>query len=95
MINVSPTTIDNIILSDLPGYIIYNLIAFTTAKVTPTIIATEDSFNKTFKTSFNSISSVARPLIIIVEACAPQLPPVSIIIGINDTSIATWAKASS
>ena len=41
------------------------------------------------------ICSSAIPLIIRVELCAPQLPPVSIIIGINETKSGTAANAAS
>ena len=49
----------------------------------------------TFKKSFSLISSTDIPRIIIVELCEPQLPPVLISIGINDTSAGIAAHASS
>ena len=50
---------------------------------------------KILNTSFTSSSSVASPLIINVELCEPQFPPVSINIGINATNNGTAANAFS
>ena len=65
------------------------------ANDSPTITAILISFHKILNTSFTSSSSVARPLIINVELCEPQLPPVSISIGKNATNKGTAANAFS
>ena len=66
-----------------------------TARAVPTIRDMENSFQITLKMSLILISSSASPRIIVTEACEPQLPPVSISIGINDTITGRAEIASS
>ena len=55
-----------------------------------------ESLLKTYAVvAVGSISSTARPRMISVLACEPELPPVSIKVGINVTSSGTAAKAVS
>ncbi len=68
---------------------------FTIANITHITSEILNSVNMTFKKSFSLISSTDIPRIIIVELCEPQLPPVLISIGINDTSAGIAAHASS
>ena len=51
------------------------------ASTKPTIRLTRNSFHSTLKKSLNCTWLSARPRITSVEACAPQLPPVSISMG--------------
>lgn len=62
------------------------LTEFAIDNTIPTTIATLISFQIALKISFVVISFIANPLIIRVEVCEPQFPPVSIIIGINATN---------
>lgn len=73
----------------------YTRIKFTIASATPTTSEMRNSLNRTLKKSLRRISSNAMPLITIVDVCEPQLPPVSISIGINATSMGMAENASS
>ena len=68
---------------------------FTADKITLTISAMRNSLNSALKKSVKCISFNAIPRIIIVDVCAPQFPPVSINIGIKDTSNGIAANAFS
>ena len=76
-------------------YISRILSPFASARITPTIIEIRNSLNITLKISRKVMSPSAIPRIISVELCEPQLPPVSISIGIKDTKIGTAANAFS
>ena len=59
-----------------------SLTKFAAASVAPQMTATRISFQMTRKRSENSISSSEIPRMTVTLACEPQLPPVSISIGI-------------
>ena len=80
--SVTPTTIA--IFTSL--YCIIILIEFAIANTIPTTSDTRNSFHNALKISFVVISCIANHLIIRVDDCEPQFPPVSIIIGINATN---------
>ena len=67
----------------------------TAASARPTSSATRSSFQSMLSASAKCSSSTARPRMMSVELWEPQLPPVSIIIGMNDTSSGTAANAAS
>ena len=67
----------------------------TSASAVPTTSDTRSSFHSIASVSEKCSSSTARPRIMSVELCEPQLPPVSIIIGMNATSSGTAANAAS
>ena len=66
-----------------------------TARPKPTSSATRSSIQMIRAVSAKRSSSTARPRMIRVELWEPQFPPVSIIIGIKDTSRGTAANAAS
>ena len=68
---------------------------FTSESVAPHSSATRHSFHMTFSASRGSISPSDRLRITAVEACAPELPPVPISIGIKATSAGTTASIPS
>ena len=57
--------------------------------------ATRASFHHTVSRSDGRISSSARPRMIIVDACEPPLPPVSMSMGMKETSSGSAAMAAS
>ena len=67
----------------------------TAASAEPHSSATRASFHHTTNRSDRWISSSARPRMIIVEAWEPPLPPVSMSIGMNDTSSGSAEMAAS
>lgn len=74
---------------------IINFIKFAAASVTPQRIDTLNSFHNTLTALQNLISPSDRARITDTEACEPALPPVPVIIGINDESTITLASADS
>ena len=92
-INDSDSAITIAIFKSL--YIIKIRIPLAIARPIPTSYAMRNSLKITRKMSLNLISSRASPRMIRVELCEPQLPPVSISIGINDTRSGTAANAFS
>ena len=68
---------------------------FTAASVIPQMAATRHSFHMTRNASFGSVSPRDRLRITAVDACAPELPPVPISMGMKATSPACTASISS
>ena len=92
IVRLTTKLIENVVLFDPK---IYNLIKFVTNNIAPQSSPTANSFFKTIKISFMFKSSTAIPLITIVELCAPALPAVDIIIGIEADKIANALNLSS
>ena len=72
-----------------------SLIKFVTASVAPQRTDTLSSFHRTLNVSANVISWSEIPRITVTDAWLPQLPPVSIIIGIDAASTRYAERASS
>ena len=68
---------------------------FAVASTMPTSKETSNSFHTTRKKSWNRISSSAIPRMTSVELWEPQFPPVSISIGMKETSSGMAANAFS
>ena len=66
-----------------------------TARQIPQSTATRISFQTTLKMSRNSISSRLIPRMTVTQACEPELPPVSISIGMNAVRHGRTPSASS
>ena len=73
----------------------YILTPFATARIMLIIAATLNYFHHTLRASAGLISSIARPRIIRARLCAPQLPPVSMSIGMKATRRGTASNAFS
>ena len=54
---------------------------FASDSAAPHSIDTRNSFHMTWKTSFSSRSLMDRPRMMVTDAWLPELPPVSIIMG--------------
>ena len=67
---------------------------FTAASVIPHRMATRNSFHMTRPTSSGSVSPREMLRITAVDACAPELPPVPISIGIKPMSTACTASVA-
>ena len=65
------------------------------ARTTPQSTATRISFQTTFSRSENSISFRLRPRITVTDAWEPQLPPVSMSMGMKPVSTTQALRASS
>ena len=59
---------------------------FTAARASPQRKATRSSLHMTLRASLGSMSPSERARMTAVEACAPELPPVPISMGIKATS---------
>ena len=65
----------------------YNFMKFTTERVMAHISETRNSFHITLKTSMKCMSPSESPLMMVTDACEPQLPPVPISIGMYAVKI--------